>query len=109
MRGFDVEEFIEPYPTISKQADDALVPYALRLFNEILYLLIRQTRQYYSGHLRRVNPGDGVVLDVALPVEPVAEGSDGAVVGILTVLACKLGQVEVNVGVDERTTPDKWC
>ena len=53
--------------------------------------------------------GDGVVLDVALPVKPVTESSDGSIVGILTVLACKFGQVEVNVGVGERATPDKWC
>jgi len=70
---------------------------------------MRQTRQYYPGHLRRVNPGDGVVLDIALPVEPVAKGSYGAVVGVLTVLACKLGQVAINVGVGERATLDKWC
>ncbi len=70
---------------------------------------MRQTRQYYLGHLRRVNPGDGVVLDIALSLEPIAEGSDGAVVGILTVLTGEIGQVAVNVGVGERATPDKWC
>ncbi len=70
---------------------------------------MRQTRQYYPGHLRRVNLGDGVVLNVALSVEPVTEGPDGAVVGILTVLACKLGQVEIDICVGERATPDKWC
>jgi len=109
MRGFDVEELIEPYPAIRKQADDALIPYALRLLNEILYLFTGQAGQYYPGHLRRVNLGDGVVLCISLSVEPVAEGPNSAVVGILTVLACKLGQVAVNVGVDERATPDKWC
>ena len=62
---------------------------------------MRQTRQYYPGHLRRVNSGDGIVLDIALSVKPVAKGSYGAVVGILTVLACKLGQVEVDVGIGE--------
>ena len=109
MRGFDVEKFIEPYPTISKQTDDALIPNVICLLNQIIYLLTGQAGQYYPGHLRRVNLGDGVVLDIALPVEPVAEGSYGAVVGILTVLACKLGQVEVDVGVGKRATPDKWC
>ena len=103
MRGFDIEELIQPYTAVRKQADDALVPNIIHLLNEIRYLLMRQTRQYYPGHLRRVNPGDGVILDIALPVEPVAEGPDGSIVSILTVLACKLGQVEVNVGVGNRT------
>ena len=109
MCGFDVEELIQPYPTIRKQTDDALVPNVVRLFNEILYLLTVQAGQYYPGHLRRINLGDGVVLDIALPVQPVAESPNGAVVGILTVLACKLGQVEINVSVGERAAPDKWC
>ena len=51
---------------------------------------MRQTRQYYSGHLRRVNPGDGVILDVALPIQPVAESPNGAVVGILAVLTAEI-------------------
>ena len=91
MRGFDVEELIQPYPTVRKQTDDALVPYALRLLNQIRYLLTRQTRQYYPGHLRRVNFGDGVVLDIALSVEPVAESPNGTVVGVLTVLTAEIG------------------
>ena len=109
MAFFEIQKLIQPYPTVRKQADDALVPYALRLLNQILYLLMRQARQYYPGHLRRVNPGDGVVLDIALPVEPVTESPDGSIVGVLAVLACELGQVEVNVSVGERATPDKWC
>jgi len=109
MRGFDIQKLIQPYPAICKQADDALVPNVICLLNQIRHLLTGQAGQYYPGHLRWVNLGDGVVLDVALPVQPVAEGSDGAVVGILTVLACQLGQVEVNIGAGERATSDKWC
>ena len=62
-----------------------------------------QTRQYYLGHLWRVNLGDGIFLYIALSVEPVAESPNGAVVGVLTVLAFKLGQVEVDVRVGNRT------
>jgi len=69
---------------------------------------MRQTRQYYLGHLRRVNLGDGVILDIALSVEPVTEGSYGSIVGILTVLACKLGQVEVDVHAGKFVVGDKW-
>jgi len=43
------------------------------------------------------------------PVQPVAESLNGAVVGILAIPTGELGQVEVNVGVGERATPDKWC
>ncbi len=101
MRGFEIQKLIQPYPTVRKQADDALVPNVVRLFNEIRHLLTGQTGQYYPGHLRRVNSGDGIVFDIALSVKPVTEGSYGSVVGILTVLTCKLGQEEVNVGVGE--------
>ena len=62
---------------------------------------MRQTRQYYLSHLRRVNFGDWVVLDIALPVEPVTEGPDGAVVGVLAISTGELGQVAVNVGVNK--------
>ncbi len=101
MRGFDVEELIQPYPTIRKQADDALIPNVICLLNEIRYLLMRQTRQYYLGHLRRVNLGNGIVLDIVLSVEPVAESPNGAVVGILTVLTGEIGQVEVDICMGE--------
>ena len=103
MAFFEIQKLIQPYPAIRKQTDDALIPNVVRLFNEICYLLTRQTGQYYPGHLRRVNPGDGVILDVALPVQPVAESPDGSIVGIFTILACKLGQVAVNVDVGNRT------
>ncbi len=52
---------------------------------------MHQTRQYSPGHLRRVNLGDGVVLDIALPVEPVTESSYGSIVGILAVLTAEIG------------------
>ena len=60
------------------------------LLNEVFNLLTGKTWQYHAGHLWRVNLLDGVFLDVTLPVKPVAEGSDGAVVGILTVVACEV-------------------
>ena len=41
--------------------------------------------------------GDGVVLDVSLPVQPVTEGSYGAVVGILTISTGKPRQEGVNI------------
>ncbi len=91
MAFFEIQKLIQPYPTVRKQTDDALIPYILQLLNKIRYLLMRQTRQYYPGHLRRVNSGDGVVLYVALPVEPVTEGPDGAVVGVLAVLTAEIG------------------
>jgi len=69
---------------------------------------MRQTRQYYPGHLRRVNPSDGVVLDIALPVEPVAESPDGAVVGVLAVVAVEVGKEQVDVIVSELIISDEW-
>jgi len=101
MRGFDIQKLIQPYLAVSKQTDDALIPDIICLLTEIRYLLTGQTRQYYPGHLRRVNFGDGVVLDIALSVEPVTEGPDGAVVGVLAISTGELGQVAVNVGVNK--------
>ena len=108
MAFFEIQELIQPYPTIRKQTDDALVPDIICLLNQILHLLMRQTRQYYPGHLRRVNLGDGVVLDIALPVQPVAEGPNGAVIGILTVLTAEIGQIKVDIHVGKFVVSDKW-
>ncbi len=57
--------------------------------------------QYYLGHLRWVNFGYGVILDISLPVKPVTESSYGSVAGVLAIPTGELGQVEVNVGVGE--------
>ena len=109
MAFFDIQKLIQSYPAIRKQADDALVPNVIRLFNQVLYLLVRQAGQYYPGHLRRVNFNDRVFFDVVLAKKPIAESSNSSVVGVLAIAACELGQEEVNVGVGERATSDKGC
>ena len=55
MTFLDTQELSKPYPTIRKQTDDALIPDIVCLFNQVLHLLLRQTRQYYLLHLGQVN------------------------------------------------------
>ena len=76
--------------------------------DEILHLLRGKARQYYLLHPGRVYPRDGVIGDVSLSVEPVAEAPDGAVVGVPAVGAGQPGQEGVDAFGGKVTGTDEW-
>jgi len=47
-------------------------------------------------------------MDVALPIEPVAEGTYGAVVGVLAVGARQPGQKGIDAVRGKFTVTDEW-
>ena len=98
MTRLDVHQLIQPDTAVSKEADDGLISDGLCLLNQIFNLLTCKTRQKHLGHLRSIDSRDWIVLDVALPVQPVTEGSDGTVVGVLAVVAVEIGEESVDAG-----------
>lgn len=71
-------------------------------------MVIHQAGQDYLGRLRWIDSGYGIILDVALPVEPVTEGSDGTVVGVLAVTAVEVGKEQVDVSMSEFIIGNEW-
>ena len=54
-----------------------------------------QARQYHLCHLRHVDSNNWIIIDIALAVEPVTEGSNSTVVRVLAIAAGELRQEEV--------------
>ena len=68
----------------------------------------RQARQYHPGHLGRVDSGNRVLLDVALPGQPVAECPDRSVIPVLAVVTVEVDQEAVDVSVSEIIAGNEW-